>query len=207
MTPIELAQEIRRRADPIINGGGRFITALAGAPGAGKSTLATDLVAALGTGARVVPMDGFHLDNPVLVARGLLPRKGCPESFDALGFVHLVQRLRVEAEVVIPVFDRHLDLARAGGDVVGADDRLLIVEGNYLLLDADPWAQARPLYDLTVALDVPEAELERRLIARWLEHGHDADAARARALSNDIPNARRVVRESVPADIVIHQPG
>jgi pantothenate kinase len=207
MTPVELAQEIRRRADPIIKGGGRFITALAGAPGAGKSTLATDLVAALGTGARVVPMDGFHLDNPVLVARGLLPCKGCPESFDALGFVHLVQRLRVEAEVVIPVFDRHLDLARAGGDVVGADDRLLIVEGNYLLLDADPWAQARPLYDLTIALDVPEAELERRLIARWLEHGHDADAARARALSNDIPNARRVVRESVPADIVIHQPG
>jgi pantothenate kinase len=91
--------------------------------------------------------------------------------------------------------------------VVGADDRLLIVEGNYLLLDADPWAQARSLYDLTIALDVPEAELERRLIARWLDHGHDADAARARALSNDIPNARRVVRESVPADIVIHQPG
>lgn len=199
MTPKALAEDIRRRAA----GRGRFITALAGAPGAGKSTLAAELVAELGAGARVVPMDGFHLDNPVLAARGLLLRKGCPESFDALGFVHLIWRLKSDPAVVIPIFDRDLDLARAGGDVVGPDDRLLVVEGNYLLLDAEPWSLARPLYDLTVALEVPEAELERRLIQRWLDHGHDAEAARARALSNDIPNARRVLRESVAAEVVI----
>lgn len=203
MTPKALAEEIRRRAAQMTNARGRFITALAGAPGAGKSTLAAELVAELGQGARVVPMDGFHLDNPVLEARGLLARKGCPESFDALGFVHLIRRLKSEPEVVIPIFDRHLDLARAGGDVVRAEDRLLVVEGNYLLLDAEPWSLARPLYDLTVGLDVPEAELERRLIRRWLDHGHDAEAARARALSNDIPNARRVLHESVAAEVVI----
>ena len=199
MTPEALAGLIRQHA----TGQGRFITALAGPPGAGKSTLAAALVAALGPGARVVPMDGFHLDNQVLAARGLLARKGCPASFDALGFVHLLRRLRAEDEVAIPVFDRALDLARAGADLVRRDDRILIVEGNYLLLQAAPWAEARALYDLTVALDVPEAELERRLIQRWLDHGHDADAARARALSNDIPNARQVQRESVAAQIVI----
>ena len=206
MTPQALADLIRQRAtEKHVTGQGRFITALAGPPGAGKSTLAEALVAALGQGARVVPMDGFHLDNPVLDARGLRARKGCPESFDALGFVHLIRRLRAEDEVVIPVFDRGLDLARAGGDVVGPEDKILIVEGNYLLLDAAPWHEARPLYDLTVALDVPEAELERRLIRRWLDYGHDAAAAEARALSNDIPNARRVLRESVAAEIVIRQ--
>lgn len=199
MTPEALAEEIRRRAA----GQGRFITALAGPPGAGKSTLAAAVVAALGPGARVVPMDGFHLDNPVLAARGLLARKGCPESFDAAGFVHLLHRLRHEAEVAIPVFDRHLDLARAGGDVVRAEDRLLVVEGNYLLLDAAPWRDGRAVYDLTVALDVPEAELERRLIRRWLDHGFAPDQARDKALSNDIPNARRVLRDSGPAEIVI----
>ena len=199
MTAADLAALIGARA----KGRGRFITALAGPPGAGKSTLAAALVAALGPGARVVPMDGFHLDNQVLAARGLLARKGCPASFDALGFVHLLRRLRAEDEVAIPVFDRALDLARAGADLVRRDDRILIVEGNYLLLQAAPWAEARALYDLTVALDVPEAELERRLIQRWLDHGHDADAARARALSNDIPNARQVQRESVAAQIVI----
>lgn len=206
MTPEALAGVIRQRAaGKRASGQGRFITALAGPPGAGKSTLAEAVVGALGAGARVVPMDGFHLDNQVLDARGLRARKGCPESFDALGFVHLIRRLRAEDEVVIPVFDRGLDLARAGGDVVRDEDKLLIVEGNYLLLDAAPWADARPLYDLTVALDVPEAELERRLIRRWLDHGHDPAGAEARALSNDIPNARRVLRDSVAAEIVICQ--
>ena len=202
MTLEALAAEIRRRAE---GRAGRLLVALAGPPGAGKSTLAEAVVAALGLGARVVPMDGFHLDNQVLDARGLRARKGCPESFDALGFVHLIRRLRAEAEVVIPVFDRGLDLARAGGDVVGPADKILIVEGNYLLLEAAPWSEARPLYDLTVALEVPEAELERRLIRRWLDHGHDAAAAEARALSNDIPNARRVLQGSVAAEIVIRQ--
>ncbi|WP_151717914.1 nucleoside/nucleotide kinase family protein [Gemmobacter serpentinus] len=207
MTPEDLAALIRQRAEAMGQGQsrGRFITALAGPPGAGKSTLASAVVAALGAGARVVPMDGFHLDNAVLTAHGLLPRKGCPESFDAGGFVHLIRRLRAEDEVVIPTFDRKLDLARAGGDVVRTDDRILVVEGNYLLLDADPWAQARGLYDLTVALDVPEAELERRLIRRWLHHGLDLPAAKARALSNDIPNAHRVVRGSVAAEITLRQ--
>ena len=203
MTPEALAALIRQRAESSRHG--RFITALAGPPGAGKSTLAEALVVALGAGARVVPMDGFHLDNAVLAPRGLLPRKGSPESFDAQGFVHLIRRLRAEDEVVIPTFDRSLDLARAGGDVVRAEDRILVVEGNYLLLNEAPWAEARGLYDLTVALDVPEAELERRLIRRWLHHGLDAPAARARALSNDIPNAHRVLRDSVVAEVVISQ--
>ena len=204
MTPAELAALIRRKAERAMEQGqGRFITALVGPPGAGKSTLASALVAELGAGARIVPMDGFHLDNQVLAERGLLARKGCPESFDAMGFVHLLRRLRQEDEVAIPVFDRGLDLARAGGDLVTADDKILIVEGNYLLLEAAPWSDARSIYDLTLALDVAEAELERRLIQRWIDHGHDPQAAKDRALSNDIPNARRVVQDSVPADLTL----
>jgi len=199
MTPAALADLIRQRAA----GRGRFITALAGPPGAGKSTLAAALVAELGPGARVVPMDGFHLDNPVLDRLGLRARKGCPESFDAAGFVHLMRRLAGEDQVAIPLFDRGLDLARAGGDVVGAEDRLLVVEGNYLLLQAEPWCQARGFFDLTVMLAVPEPELERRLVQRWLDHGLDAAAARARALGNDIPNARRVLADSAPAEVVL----
>lgn len=203
MTPEELAVLIRQAAQE--KGPGRFVAALAGPPGAGKSTLAGALVTALGTGARVVPMDGFHLDNAVLTSRGLLARKGCPESFDAAGFVHLMRRLCTEDVVVIPTFDRGLDLARAGGDVVRAEDRILVVEGNYLLLEASPWSEARAFYDLTIALDVPEAELERRLIQRWLHHGLAPADARARALSNDIPNAHRVVRDSLPAAITLRQ--
>lgn len=196
MTPEQLAAEIAARA----GGRARFLVALAGAPGAGKSTLAQALAAAL-PAARVVPMDGFHYDNAVLRVRGLLGRKGAPETFDAGGLLNLLGRLREPGEVAIPVFDRAADLARAGGEVVTDADRILIVEGNYLLLDAQPWARMRPLFDLTVFIEVPEAELEARLIRRWRDHGLDEAAARARAQGNDIPNARLVARGSGPADL------
>lgn len=201
MTPAALAQEIRARAQAQ----GRFVIALAGPPGAGKSTLAEALRVALGTGARVVPMDGFHYDNAVLDARGLRPRKGAPEAFDAPGFVHLMHRLRQGGDVAIPVFDRAMDLARAGADIVTDADRFLIVEGNYLLLNEAPWQDLASFFDLTVYIDVPELELERRLMRRWLDHGLGPTEALERALSNDIPNARRVQAHSRPAQITLRQ--
>jgi pantothenate kinase len=199
MTPDALADEIRRRAE----GRERFIVAIAGPPGAGKSTLADAVVQALGPGARVVPMDGFHYDDRVLDARGHRARKGAPHTFDATGFLHLMGRLRTGEEVAIPVFDRTMELARAAADVVVPSDRILIVEGNYLLLDDAPWSGLAPHFDFTVFLDVPMDELERRLIARGQSHGRSPEAASDWASSNDIPNARIVLTRSRPADLVI----
>ena len=199
MTVAELAHLIRAKA----TGPGRFITGLAGPPGAGKSTLAAALVTALGAGARAVPMDGFHYDDAVLNARGLRSRKGAPETFDAAGFIHLVRRLRTEDEVAIPIFDRSMELSRASADMVTGADRLLVVEGNYLLLNEPPWPDLAPLFDLTVWIDVPEAELDRRLVARWAQYGRDAAEARAWIDGNDMPNIRRVTRGSRKADVVI----
>lgn len=197
MTPQALADLIRSRA----TGQGRFLTALAGPPGSGKSTLAAELVAALGAGAKAVPMDGFHYDDRVLIQRGLRARKGAPETFDAAGFLHLLQRLRDEDEVAIPHFDRDLEISRAGADIVTPDDRLLIVEGNWLLLDEAPWNAAR--YDLTVFIDVPEAELDRRLLDRWAHFGKTPEQARAWIDGNDLPNIRRCIAGSRGAEVSI----
>jgi pantothenate kinase len=199
MTPQHLAEVIRRKAA----GQGRFLIALAGPPGAGKSTLAAKLVQALGAGAKSVPMDGFHYDDAVLIARGARDRKGAPDTFDAQGFFHLLRRLRVEDEVAIPLFDRDLEISRAGADIVTKDDRLLVVEGNYLLLNEAPWPEAAALFDLTVWIDVPEAELDRRLVARWAHYGKTPEQARAWIDGNDMPNIRRVTQNSRPADLVL----
>lgn len=185
-------------------GQGRLLVAIAGPPGAGKSTLAEGLADQI-AGAVVVPMDGFHLDNRVLEARGLLPRKGAPETFDVAGFTALVARLRGEGEVVIPVFDRSRDIAVAGARVIGPDARVLLIEGNYLLLDEAPWRGLADYWDLTIGIEVPIEVLEARLTQRWHDYGLDEAAARARALGNDIPNARRVVAGSFAPDVVVRQ--
>jgi len=179
---------------------------IAGPPGAGKSTLADALCTRLnrdiaGDPALVVPMDGYHFDNDILAARNLMPRKGSPPTFDAHGFQHLLTRLRAgEAEVAVPVFDRARDLARAGARLVTPAQRILLIEGNYLLLKSEPWVQLKPLFDLTVFLPVPMPVLEARLIQRWLDYGLAQAAAETRARSNDIPNAELVMAESQPAD-------
>ena len=199
MTPGDLAREITTRG----SASDRFIVGIAGPPGAGKSTLAEAIAKAIGVGARVVPMDGFHYDNAVLDRLGLRARKGAPETFDTLGFVHLMQRLRAGGDAAIPVFDRETDLARAGADMVTGADKYLIVEGNYLLLDEAPWNELAPLFDLTVFVDVPVAELERRLLDRWHHFGKTPADARHWIDSNDMPNIRRVTTGSRRADIVI----
>ena len=183
--------------------GRRVLVAVTGPPASGKSTLAERLVDALGSEAALVPMDGFHLDNRVLGARGLQTRKGAPETFDGAGFLQAVERLAVEDDVVLPVFDRARDIAIAGAQVVSAETKIAVVEGNYLLLERAPWARLQSLWDFAVRLEVPEDELLRRLVQRWLDHGYDADAAEARARSNDLPNARVVGSESGAADLVI----
>lgn len=199
---VDLARDLLARAE----GQPRYVFAIVGPPGAGKSTLAEALVAALeglAPGkAALMPMDGFHYDNAVLDARGMRPRKGAPQTFDVDGLVEALARVkRADRPVTLPVFDRDLDLARAGARIVFPETPLVVLEGNYLLLDESPWDQVAPMLDRTLFLDVPEAVLARRLVDRWLHHGLGPDAARARAEGNDLPNARLVIARSRPADL------
>ncbi len=181
----------------------RSLVAIAGPPGAGKSTLAAALVRELGPAAALVPMDGFHLDNEILEARGLRERKGAPETFDLEGFSDLLKRLVRVGEVPVPAFDRVLDRVVGSGATVRGGHRWVIVEGNYLLLDEAGWRDLARHWDLSLYIDTPHAVLEERLVRRWLKHGLAADGARARVLGNDIPNARRVAGARLPADLVL----
>lgn len=195
-----LAAELFRRAA----GRGRFVIAIAGPPGAGKTTLAGRLRELLGAEAATLAMDGFHLDNALLAARGLSDRKGAPETFDYAGFAALLERLRAPgSEAFVPAFDRVADLSRAAAAHVPPSARFVIVEGNYLLLDQAPWDGLAGLFDWTVFLDVPKGELAHRLVQRWVEHGLSPQAARERAFSNDMVNAELVTGRLREADTVI----
>lgn len=191
--------------------GGRVICAVAGAPGSGKSTLAEALVARLNAReagcAALLPMDGFHYDDLHLVPAGLRPRKGAPETFDVGGLRHMLMRLRSRDEeaVAVPVFDRDLEIARAGARLIPRSVRIIVAEGNYLLLDQAPWDGLHALYDVTVAIDVPERVLAARLTARWRRYGVAPEEIAAKVEGNDLPNGRRVREASVAPQFVLRQ--
>jgi pantothenate kinase len=183
----------------------RVIVAVAGPPGAGKSTIVEELGSLLPAGsAMVVPMDGFHYDDRVLETMGLRHRKGAPETFDFDGYETLLKRLRAaDADVAIPIFDRSMELSRGSAAIVSKAVKFVLTEGNYLLLDEEPWSRLAALFDYTVFLDVPRAELERRLIQRWLDHGRSPEDGRAWVDSNDMPNVDRVLGRRRHADLVV----
>ena len=185
----------------------RFMAAIAGPPGAGKSTLSAALAGALeerGERSIVVPMDGFHFDDGVLEARGQRSRKGAAFTFDCAGFEVLLRRIRAcEVDVAIPLFDRRLELSRAGAAIVDAATRFILIEGNYLLLDEQPWRRLRPLFDDSVFIDVPIDELRRRLLLRIQSFGASPEVAERWLEGNDLPNIRHVLEASGEANLRI----
>ena len=198
---MQSVSEIAKVIAEMAQGSARFIVALVGPPGAGKSTLSQLLADALGDAA-ILQGDGFHYDNAILEALGRRQRKGAPDTFDVAGLESVLHRIRGGEEVVVPVFDRPLDLARAGAARIAGDARFVIVEGNYLTLDAAPWSALRPLFDVTVLIDVPRNELEKRLMRRWLDLGWSADKAAHWVASNDMPNVDLVQAQGGSADIL-----
>ena len=194
-----LVSEIAALADR----GGMAAVAIAGPPGSGKSTIAANLRVRIGACCCVVPMDGFHLDNDTLAARGLLSVKGAPDTFDLAGFTRLVDDLKSGAVRHFPTFDRDADSVVERGGVVPDEASMLLFEGNYLLFDEDGWADLAGRWDAGLWLEVPEDVLEDRLTRRWIDKGMSKQDALARAQMNDLANARRVIQKALPATWVV----
>lgn len=186
--------------------GRRTMLGLAGAPGAGKSTVAAQILAALPGRAVVVPMDGFHLANTELARLGSADRKGAPHTFDAPGYVAMLARLRqpVPGDVVYaPEFRREIEEAVAGAIAVPPDVDLVITEGNYLLLDQGHWAGVRAQLDAVWYIDVDDNLRRERLVARHVRYGRTEAQAREWVLRSDEPNAVLVAASRARADVMI----
>lgn len=197
---------LSRRARQLATPGQRRILGIAGAPGAGKSTLAEDLVAALGGSAVLVPMDGFHLAQTELRRLGRADRKGAPDTFDAVGYAALLARLRAPASGVVvyaPAFDRALEEAVAGSIPVGPDVPLVITEGNYLLHDGGDWAPVRRLVDEAWFLELDPVVRVRRLVDRHVRFGKERPRAERWVRDSDEANARLVAQGRHRADLVV----
>jgi pantothenate kinase len=183
----------------------RRILGLTGAPGSGKSRLASELVDALGADAVLVPMDGFHLAEAELHRLGRHARKGALDTFDAGGFVALLRRLResTDAAVYAPTFRRDLEEAIAGAICVPRSAPLVVTEGNYLLSPDGTWSAVRGLLDEVWYLEPDDGDRMDRLIRRHMEFGRDLGTANARARGNDQRNAQVIAATKIWADLIV----
>ena len=187
----------------------RLLVAIAGAPGSGKSTIAdaaADRINQHAPGvAAVLPMDGYHYDDHLLDRLGRRARKGAPDTCDVDGFRHMLIRLKdnVDQEVAVPVFDREIEIARAGARLICAEAKIILCEGNYLLLRRPSWDRLKPIFDFSVFVKVEEDELRRRLIARWQGYGLTAAEITAKVEENDLPNGVLINMNSARSDLVL----
>ncbi len=207
---IELPADTLARIDTLLAGGRRRLLGLVGAPGSGKSTLAQALLHSLPGRAQVVPMDGFHLANVELRRLGRADRKGAPDTFDGAGYVALLRRLREQREdeiVYAPEFRREIEEPIAGAIAVLPETRLVITEGNYLLLDDGPWAGAASLLDEIWYVDVDDVLRRERLVRRHEQFGRSRAEALAWVEQTDEPNARRIAATRGRAQHVVRLDG
>jgi pantothenate kinase len=183
------------RVEALLAPGGRRLLGLVGAPGAGKSTLAQTLLETFPGLSQVVPMDGYHLANAELARLGRRDRKGAPDTFDAAGYAALLQRLRAQRDdeiVYAPEFRREIEEPIAGAIAVLPQTRLVITEGNYLLLDEGPWAGVAGLLDDCWYVDIDHELRRQRLLSRHRQFGRDAAQAADWVQRTDEPNAQLI---------------
>ena len=184
----------------------RYFIALSGPPASGKSTISENLakdLSAKGYNSSILQMDGFHYDDLILKEKKLLSKKGAPETFDVMGLINFVSRLHKEDEVVIPIFDRSLELSRSSAVIISKNTKVIIVEGNYVLLNSYPWSELHKFFNTTVMINCEKKILEKRLIERWENFNLPKKEIDEKVYKNDLPNGVNVLKNSIGAEYIL----
>lgn len=191
------AKHVMQKQDE--SGADRYLVGVVGYPGAGKSTFAAQLVEAINhlrgfEIAVVVPMDGYHYSNEELDRRGLRPLKGIPDTFDAEGFVRLISELKAccDKSIYCPLFDRSIEASIENEIEVKGEHKIVVSEGNYFLLDREPWKQLPDLFDEIWFINSSLEIILPRLLERHKACGRDEAGTRAKIESTDFPNAKLI---------------
>ncbi len=197
----------------------RLMVAVAGPPGSGKTAFATILVAVVNAEAPddlavLVGLDGWHYSNEYLATHfidrdgervALRSIKGAPETFDAAGAYGCLSKIRRGGHVSFPVYSRRLHEPVPKGGSVDSHHKIVVVEGNYVLLDEDPWWRIRGLFDVRIFIFAPREILVASLTERHQRGGKTPEATARQVRAVDLPNAERVCPSVAHAQAIVHK--
>ena len=195
-----------RRALELTNTQQRYLLGIAGKPGAGKSTFTEFLKSQIASQSiAILPMDGFHMSNEKLVELGRRDRKGAPDTFEIEQFANTLQEVKSGhgQSIRFPVFDRESESSIQDAGLIAPNTTLVVVEGNYLLLEQGEWRSVRTIFDETWYLETPEELRLERLIARHIRYGKTPQEARTWALGSDETNAQIIGATANLADYIV----
>jgi pantothenate kinase len=184
----------------------RYFISLSGPPASGKSTISEKIINDLnskGYQSSILQMDGFHLDDQILKDQNLISKKGAPETFDVMGLISFLSRLQIEPEVIVPIFDRSLELSRSSATIINKETKVIVVEGNYLLLKSKPWDNLQKFFDVSVMISCEEKVLEKRLLDRWKSFNLSKEDTYQKVYQNDLPNGLNVLNNSSASDYIL----
>ena len=205
LTPEDALTLLHREAAGLLARPGRTVLGIAGGPGTGKSTIAQKLAAALGDVAAYVPMDGFHMKHARLELLGTVADKGMPHTFEGAAFAEFLAALKAATGAMNgPGYSRKIEDVVEDAFTVPATAKLLVVEGNYLLLATAPWWRVKPLIDRAIYLEIPVEMVRARLMKRHAEEGlFTEERNRAHIERVDLVNYDTIQRSRPRADIAI----
>ena len=145
----------------------------------------------------------YAKSHQILKNQNLISKKGAPETFDVMGLVSFLSRLQKEPEVIVPIFDRSLELSRSSATIITNETRVMVVEGNYLLLKSKPWNILHKFFDVSVTINCEEKILEKRLLDRWKNFNLSKDEIHQKVYQNDLPNGLNVLKNSLDSDYIL----
>ncbi len=189
-------------------GSHRFIVGITGGPGSGKSTLSLQLREHLNITTKsdivqIFPMDGFHMRHSELTRLDLISIKGTPQTFDVERYLSMLTRIMRGDTVKAPTYSREVHDVVENAIPIGQNHKIVITEGNYLLLNRDVWCECKNSIDLKIYLEVKKGICKRRLLERRILGGENRDKALEKIRTVDMQNYDLISQTKVYADMVI----
>ena len=184
----------------------RTMIGIVGKPGAGKSTVVTEIQKQFSTeDVAIIPMDGYHLSNEELIRLGRRERKGAPDTFDVEGFISLITRVRneIDKDHTFHIFHREIEASKADEGIVLRNTKVIVIEGNYLFSEEHNWSEVFPLLDQSWFIEIDDEIRMQRLITRHIKYGKTPQEAEDWSRGSDEANAKFIAKTASRAERII----